>query len=265
MPEVNTLLLCSYNILAQAYVEHQRGYGIPEPFLERKHRWMLIRKQLQKQDWQVMCLQEVDGYSVGLLSDQFPEHTIFYSQRPSGKEDGLAILVHKDIQCLSQGTITLPASEQKLGNRLLQYVDLFWKERVVKIVNIHISWNAPQAKHSRGCIEMKAIVEWVVKQEETVVLCGDCNAEQGEEVLNLVLKDMRLALHPLLQRENVTYWGAGEFQAIDHVLIDHNLDGRVIELTNASNMLFSPNHSEGSDHFLVGVELFWKQEHRGKR
>ena len=119
-----SLLLCSYNILANEYIHHLRQAGVPEPYLQAEHRTPLIVQNLNQRQWAVMCLQEVEPTMLSTLGQHFPAYTVYYAQRPKGKQDGLAMLVHKDVQCFSQGTLALPSVDEKIGSRILQHLDI---------------------------------------------------------------------------------------------------------------------------------------------
>ena len=250
------LLLCSYNILADEYINYQRSAGIPEQWLQHQHRLSLIVNKLTNIKWSIICLQEVETKVIPILNEHCSEYTMYYAQRPQGKQDGLAMLIHKDVQCTSQGTLALPSVDGKIGSRILQYAEVLWGDQTLTIVNLHISWNAPDQNPPAGTTEIKSVINWLRERKKTdFILCGDWNAERSEEVVELLCTGIAQPVQFLLPPTALTCWVSGRFLGIDHVLISEGVSAKCIELVNASKMKYCPNQSEGSDHLLVGVEI----------
>jgi endonuclease/exonuclease/phosphatase family metal-dependent hydrolase len=251
------LYLCSYNVLAQAYIGHLKTAGIPQQWLNLEHRVAKIIEQLQQIPWSIICLQEVEGHLVQELTQQFLDHTLFYNQRPQGKLDGLSMLIHKNIPVISQGSFVLPSGLGKLGSRIVQFVEIQWDDTPVIVINMHLSWNNPSLPNPAGTAEMKAVLHWLSSiPEQSMILCGDWNAKQGSALVDLLLKTPNRNLKSALAPEEPTYWGTNGFHGIDHIVVDANhiqIQETYRQEVNAMN--FCPNQFEGSDHILIGACL----------
>ena len=160
------------------------------------------------------------------------------------------MLIHKDIPVIAQGSFVLPSGLGRLGTRIVQFADIRWGALPVTIINMHLSWNDPSLPNPAGTSEMKAVLHWLSSiPEQSVILCGDWNAKQESNLVQMLFNQSPRNLVPALPSETPTYWGSNGFHGIDHIVVDGNCFGvEEIYVGDTASMNFCPNESQGSDH-----------------
>ena len=252
----NTLLhLTSYNILGQSHT-HYLKTADPE-FLLSNSRFPLLVEQLKSWQHQIYALQEAELPFLAALTQALPSYSCFFAQRPQGKQDGLAFLVHTDLHVYSVQSRFFLSLDGQASSRLCQQLIIDWQGRQLAIVQAHISYDQNLSQQHEGLYQMKQFLAGLPHQScDGIILCGDWNAPVEHPVFQETQKYG--FVDALASHRYPTCLAGKQPLSIDHIVHSETVQSQVLPLAPSQPISIMPNHEQGSDHLAVGVALQWK-------
>ena len=170
---MNTLKLISVNIEGDKHLD-------------------LIQKFLQKEDAEVVCLQEVFEKDIEKLKDiQYPHHTFAPMMKlPRNNEyllKGVALLskiaIDSSFYEYYTGKKSLPVSSgiPNSNNRVLLAATITKENQQFTIATTHFTWSSKGKTTKKQEADLESLLK-VLKKIDECILCGDFNAPRGEKI-----------------------------------------------------------------------------------
>ena len=190
--------LLTWNLLAPCY--KRTSYGRES---ERKDDWsirqqMSLQKLLQHRA-DVVFLQEVwfeSHYFEGLCHTLSSVYHVLYCQRVHGKQDGLSILLRKDV--IPSPTTYIGVDFYDFGSRIALVVE--WDD--VVMMNTHLTF--PHNNKYDRLLRLSQVQDIIHVLDryagKKIVLAGDCNGSIFDEAVQKIITE--LALIPMLPHGN---------------------------------------------------------------
>jgi len=249
------LFVTSYNILAQSYVGLIQK--VEPQYLKKKHRYQTIINHLKNSGHHIYALQEVELDFCTQLHSHLPNYRCHFSQRPTHKNDGMAFVIRNDIELCSIQSHFFINHDGSPSSRFAQRAIIQWQDKILAIVQAHISYDtAPKEQHA-GLQQMKQMLAGLPHRSANgIILCGDWNAPNDHFVVEEAL---RSGFHNAFQSaiRSPTCWSGHEALAIDHMLHSANIQSQPIALAQFDTNQSYPNQEQGSDHLPVAIAVNW--------
>ena len=237
---MSTFSVCTYNILAQSYINHSKKNGVDDTFCSFHTRYAKIVSYLKEHsDIPLIALQEVESNVFFSLEDELVHHQGLYTQRQNAK-DGLAIFIRHECQVESFQSIVLHNEEGK-ARRVAQILDCIVEGEPIRIAHVHLDFD-PRGK-SDGLLQGTKMMNQLISMEprQTVVL-GDFNAQKDQPVFDLFRHHGFLAADTTKE----TCFHGTSWSRVDHVFYQASM--QLSTLTIPDRCASIPNQNWGSDH-----------------
>ena len=232
--------LISYNVLAKSFAHH-----ISHTTFDRAERYARLIKQLGTWQAHIYAIQEAELDFLATITARLPQYNIHFAQRPLGKPDGLAFLIHKDVSFLSSLSYPLLFLDGTLSSRCAQRLLISVGGRTIAIIQAHLSWdNQPYPRHT-GWQQLKHLLSMIPhKGWDGIILCGDWNVTRKHFLFEEIKRAQFIDALP----NTPTHYG--EEEGIDHIVHQSTIQSTPLVLPTSFPKEFS------SDHLPVGIS-FW--------
>jgi mRNA deadenylase 3'-5' endonuclease subunit Ccr4 len=254
------LLVASYNVLADSYINPAWYPGVAPALLARGARTPAIVRRIAELDSDVVCLQEVEPGVAAALSSWLEPLGYFGHYAPKGgvKPDGCATFVRtrsaavRTVQTLAyrDGGGRRPAS----GHIALVLV-LEWEALALAVANTHLKWDPPGTPPADRW-GLRQITQLLEAREDLApgcaawIICGDFNAGPDSDVLR-VLEEAGFASDYRDREHRATCVANGKAKMIDFLCYSGPLTAQPIDLAAIDDRTALPSEHEPSDHLPV--------------
>jgi len=255
------MLVATYNVLANAYVEPEWYPEVPKPLLEPERRRAALVARLEAVNADVWCFQEVeqetaDAFTSALTARGYQGR---WQRKGSGRPDGCATF-WRGATLLEASTLYYddgPGGAKSSGHlALLTRLDFGGRE--LGVVNTHLKWDEPtKPPMERWCVrQARALAHWLESAPRELVVCGDLNVTAEDVVVEeLFARGLRDVFHRALAPH--TCRARGKTSKIDHLLVRGRLAATPGPVAAIEGVGALPNEEEPSDHVPLVAKLEW--------
>ncbi|KAL9647967.1 hypothetical protein ABK040_016873 [Willaertia magna] len=256
----NTLLVCSFNILASAYASNERYTNIQNKnFLTWNHRGPLIFQTLSDRPYDIIALQEVDQKKEGIFYE-FAKNNgyyIIYTEKKAPKKDGIVLLVKQ------QRFNKLSGGEEQIIKEYPETYQYYilqdtFTHAVFIVMNCHLNFTPneikPREQQVQRMIHILISLAQQVAQKTTnysVLLMGDFNTLPNESPIKFIESEKQLGL--MKSHNDHNFWSfcntRSEKKVVDYIWFNNRL--KVLSCDPHPSTLPTtdiPNEYIGSDH-----------------
>lgn len=190
-----SFVVCSYNILANAYIEPRFFPHVALEHLQPEWRLGALADAIERQAAQILCLQEVEDESFALLDRRLAKlgYAGEYLRKAGDRRDGCAtffdrsLFTLRDVRRLTYDDAT--ADRAATGNVAL-LLQLAHGARTIGIANTHLKWQAPttppeQRLGLRQARQLVSEIAVTAGANDAWIACGDFNAASQTPTLEV--------------------------------------------------------------------------------
>jgi endonuclease/exonuclease/phosphatase family metal-dependent hydrolase len=253
------MLLATYNLLAQAYVQPDRYRAVAPELLEPGHRRAAVLERVAGLEADLLCLQEVEVGMAQALADHLAPrgYAGHFQRKGQGRPDGCATFwrgaAAREVTALEydEGLGSAPSGHVAL------LVELELEGRALCVVNTHLKWDPPArpAATRLGVLQARALGAWLAGRSATVV-CGDLNVGPADAVVE-ALREVGFRDVFAGSEQPHTCCAHGRTSRMDHVLVRGDLHGTPGPAVDLSGLTALPSATEPSDHVPLVARLEW--------
>jgi mRNA deadenylase 3'-5' endonuclease subunit Ccr4 len=252
-----SILISSYNILADAYIRSAYYPNISPEALEPARRGTALLDHLQQLAADILCLQEVEPERFASLCARFADSQARFAPKAGGKPDGCASLVAPRFPV--QETRSLYYAEGTGQLALLTVVEV--EGRRLGIANTHLSWDPPETPIPKQVgrsqlVELLDEVERFTPRCQGWILCGDFNA--SPDSARIVAASQRGFRDPYAGLRAETCNANRVAKRIDYLLHSPSLTCVPQLLPPIDGETPLPSLHEPSDHLAIGGSFAWR-------
>ena len=254
---MGTMLVSTYNVLADAYVRRAYYPLTPDAVLDPARRRPALLSRIEALDADLVCLQELEPAVFSFLEARLAARgfSAWMSPRP-GRPDGCAILAREPVRVLSVRSL---AFDDGRGGRpsghVAQLAEVAIGERTLSLANTHLKWDPPGASpEERWSLRQAGELLATLGDSVPAIVCGDLNATPEDALLDLFRRNGFLEAHP---GAPPTCNPGRRAKTIDYVLVR---GARVVEpmaTAPVGDLTPLPSEEEPSDHvpLLARIDL----------
>lgn len=258
-----SFVVCSYNILANAYIEPRYFPHAAVEHLRPEWRMGALADAIEKLRAQVLCLQEIEADTFALLERRLAKQGYAgeYQKKAGERLDGCAtffdrsLFTRGDVQRLVYGD---GVAGQPASGSIALLLELRQGERTLGIANTHLKWQAATTPPDQriGLRQARQLVGTLPPRDAWIV-CGDLNATSATLTLD-------------------TFWSAGFADAyasrpddftcnsneiakrIDYLLYRGPLGAEPHALPPIHATTPLPSLEQPSDHLAISATFAWR-------
>ncbi len=236
--------LCSYNILAQAYIRYTKANGILDSYCElaaRKNRLMNYFQTQLESETLVLGVQEVEPEMYADLCICFANYQSIYTQRKNSV-DGLALFFHPDIKVQSSEVVILHSRDGQ-PRRVAQIIDIEYQGLDWRLVHLHLDYDPPGT--TDGFHQMATVLDHLSQMSDRMMLIfGDFNATVESATIQACLSKGFQAVDTRQPTSFHRQWSR-----VDHVLYSSECMVDTLKIPDTPDSI--PNAVWGSDHLPI--------------
>lgn len=250
--------LVSYNILASQYIRPEWYRDVPVEFLEWESRKKLLLPHILSLNGDILCLQEVENPVFDeLMAELKPQgYQGIFARKGFGRQDGCATF-YRGRKFRFAGGRAIYFNDQGKNKKPSGHVALLlkfkWEGHIIGVVNTHIRWNRPDKpleEHQGYCEVREMLAQFTDEEVEEWLLCGDFNADDDTEVIQLVrdagfrdvYDDMKLFTH---SKEGLA--------RIDYIFYSKGLEAHPDPIEKLNEGALLPSLTQPSDHLAISA------------
>jgi mRNA deadenylase 3'-5' endonuclease subunit Ccr4 len=254
------LLVVSYNVLADSYINPAWYPGVPPALLARGARTPAIVRRIADLDGDVVCLQEVEADVAAALDNRLGAlgYVGHFAPKGGGKPDGCATFVRSRAAAV-RAARTLAYGDGR-GRRpdsghIALVLLLEWEGRPLAVANTHLKWDPPGTPAAdrwglRQVSQLLAERAALAPGCAAWILCGDFNAGPESDVLGTLEKAGFASAYWGREHEG-TCVANGRAKMIDFLCHTPCLTARPLELPRIDDRTALPSELEPSDHLPI--------------
>jgi mRNA deadenylase 3'-5' endonuclease subunit Ccr4 len=258
----------SYNVLATAYLPYVRYRRTPAMVLDPAWRIPALVHQITDLETDVICLQEVELDTFAALKNRLSSlgYVAQYARKQAGQPDGCATFYREDNFELVATRLVAYADgvqgQAAASGHIALIVLLRVADRVVGIINTHLSWDPPGTVNSaklshRQAQQLLEAYRLMAPSCQGWLICGDLNATPDSDTVAILTGSGFQSAHFGLAHA-YTCKVNSEAKIIDYLF--HSPEFRAEPKTVAviSDQTALPSAEQPSDHLPVVARFFWK-------
>ncbi|EFC38027.1 predicted protein [Naegleria gruberi] len=260
-----TILVCSYNILAQCYISLSRYSNITnQKYLDWEIRKYKIFSVLKERRFDIIGLQEIDNQHASQIQFFLEQEgfSVYHSYKNYPKKDGLILAIRNTkFEIFNKGEKTLV----KEYPEVFQYViarDRV-KGRFFCIINCHLTFQprdtGPREKQVNEILNQ--IGKIADPQKTSIIWFGDFNTSPHEKPIQLIEACESIPLqksHDTVQEFWTCCGTTGRNSIVDYIWHSPSLQvkdsGPCLEFVPKSSI---PDEDHGSDHLPLFAEFLY--------
>ena len=247
--------LCTYNILANAYIKHARKSGVLPQFCEweyRRERLLeYIETAVSSNTSLIVGLQEVDAEFSEQLRSLFPNFQHLYSKRKHSV-DGLHTLLSADFSMQNYQSLHL-MNEQKIERRVAQIIDCKRANQEMRLVNVHLDYD-PVGKQD-GFLQQHQLLNRLNDSSALPTLIfGDFNMDDSSKTFGLTVHSGFQAI----PTQSPTCYVNGQWSRVDHIFHTDDINIHHVHIPSDIDSII-PNAQWGSDHLPIACSVTFIQ------
>lgn len=257
----------TYNVLANAYVQHALYRRTPKMVLDPLWRIPALVQQVANIGTDVLCLQEVEIETFAALKNRLRSlgYAAQYALKRGGKPDGCATFYRQDMFELA-GTRVIEYADGAEGQANSGHIGLlvFLRagSRVIGIANTHLIWDPPGTPSAetlgyRQALQLLNECESMARSCDGWLLCGDLNATPDSDIIR-VLENAGLRYSHAGLAQTITCKVNAEAKMIDYLFYSSALRAEPRGILPISDGTVLPSAEHPSDHLPVISRFLWK-------
>ncbi|MET0585915.1 MAG: endonuclease/exonuclease/phosphatase family protein [Candidatus Binatia bacterium] len=258
--------VASYNVLARAYVHRAWYPRSPAMVLNPSWRRAALAHYVLTLDADILCLQEVETQTLAALRARLAplNYASQYARRQGGKPDGCATFYRRDLfELVDANTVVYNDAVDAQGNsgNIALVARLRGADRVIGVVNTHLTWDPPDAARElrRGHKQARQLLfgwESMAESANAWIFTGDFNVTPQSEIVAMIEKAGFHYAHQS-HASACTCNVNGEAKMIDYLFYSPTLrsDPEKITPIDASTVL--PSAEQPSDHVAIAARFDW--------
>jgi protein angel len=267
MVTFSTFTAASYNVLANAYVQHSLYRRTPKMVLDPSWRLPAVTHQVADIGTDAICLQEVEMDTFAALRNRLNSlgYEAEYALKRGGKPDGCAIFYRRDLFDLA-GTRIIEYADGREGQPNSGHIGLLVLLRAgshaIGIANTHLIWDPPGTPSGarlgyRQALQLLNECENLATACDGWLLCGDLNATPDSDIIRLFEKAGLRYSHAGVS-ETITCKVNAEAKMIDYLFYSQSLEAEPQDMVRISAEAVLPSAEHPSDHLPVISRFLWK-------
>lgn len=259
--------VCSYNVLADAYIDPRWYPTTPAEALSPRQRLPALLRHIASFNADVLCLQEVDPAlfdslqsRLGLLGYQGE-----YARKGGGKPDGCATFIRTatfDVRLVHPLRYQDGGAGRPDSGHLALILILECDDRTLGVANTHLKWDAPatpleQQWGSRQIGQLLSECKHISPYRHGWIIGGDLNMTVDSDVVRALLEAGLLDAYQNLDHA-FTCNSNRKAKRIDYLFHTPDLSAAPKDLPAIDADTPLPSADHPSDHLAIAARFDWK-------
>lgn len=258
-----SFVVCSYNTLANAYIEPRYFPYAAAEHLRPEWRMGALADAIEKRATQILCLQEIEAATFGLLERRLAKRGYAgeYLKKAGERLDGCAtffdrsLFTRGDVHRLvyDDGIAGQPAS-----GSIALLLELRQGARTLGIANTHLKWQAASTPPDQriGLRQARQLVG-ALQPRDAWIVCGDLNATSATLTLD-TFWSVGFADAYASRPDDFTCNSNEIAKRIDYLLYRGPLDAQPHALPPIHATTPLPSLDQPSDHLAISATFGWR-------
>lgn len=253
----HSLVIASYNVLADAYTRPERTPRTPPDLLAWDARQEALAARMIGLNADILCLQEVAAGAFAFWAERLRTHGYdgVYAQKGAAKPDGCATFFRLAALTFERDQAFLYADN---SGHIAHLTTFGWGPTTLRIANTHLQWSpahTPPEQHA-GFRQMQALIEThllPLSPDDVWVVCGDFNASPESPVLELLKAQGFVDAYQASPQPTCN--PNGRAKRIDFIFHTPNLASQPGAPPPIDNLTPLPSLTEPSDHLPITARI----------
>ena len=246
--EMSSLLVATYNVLADAYVRPAYYPGTPASALDPGRRRKALLGRVAALESDLLCLQEVEVEPFDLLRASLAPRGVaaWRASRP-GRPDGCALLCGGSARVRGVATLVYDDGQgARPSGHVAQIAEVALGERTLLVANTHIKWDPPGTPAGeRWSLRQAGELLHALGDRAPAIVCGDLNATPDDALLGLFREHGFSESHP---GRPPTCNSNRKAKTIDYILVRGAIAVEPLAPVPVGDLTPLPSGEEPSDH-----------------
>jgi endonuclease/exonuclease/phosphatase family metal-dependent hydrolase len=258
-----SFVVCSYNTLANAYIEPRFFPHTAVEHLRPEWRMGALADAIERRAAQILCLQEIEEDTFALLERRLA--TLGYAgehlKKSGTRLDGCATFFDRDL--FSLGDVRRLAyddglADQPASGSIALLLELRHGAQTLGVANTHLKWQAPTTPPDQrvGLRQARQLVG-ALSPRDAWIVCGDFNATSTTLTLD-TFRAAGFADAYAARPDDFTCNSNGIAKRIDYLLCRGPLRARPHALPPIDATTPLPSVEQPSDHLAISATFEWR-------
>jgi hypothetical protein len=175
--------VATWNVLADNFALPNRYPGVAPEDLGSL-RLARVLERVVSPDYDVLALQEVTPTLLGQIVGVLGSGRVLWSQRGSGRFDGLALVLSSEVDVLSYQQV--PCHSYRRTIHPGQIVTVSVGDALLTVANLHLDWVDPSEDQKRPLAQLRSVLAALGHFHQPHIVVGDTNADPDSTVRGLI-------------------------------------------------------------------------------